>query len=75
MSINLGTDYLLQEFVTMQCMSVDQGSFLVQVTVTNVTYPILVDVIYIAIDPNYPYYLNVFYDISIDYGNSLVLII
>jgi hypothetical protein len=59
----------------MKCLAVNQVSFYVEVAITNVTYPILVDVIYIAINSNYPYHLNVFYDVPIDYASTLVFII
>lgn len=60
----------------MQCTSLDPSGFSIELTITYVTNPILIDISYIAVDTDYPFYLNIFYDVPVNYSsiNSVPLV-
>lgn len=59
----------------MTLTSVDFMGFTIKLQITGVTNPLLMAISFMAVDANnFPYFFNVFTEVPLNYGSSLVMI-
>jgi hypothetical protein len=71
--LDSGIDTLRDEVFEIRKLGLNSTSFKVQIDISGSTTILLMNIPYLAIDPNFPHHLNSFDNVPINYGRTLVI--